>query len=164
MPAVAATMQQHAFYNGIGAFTVMVRFFARFPITSFAIDLASSRFPLSASSFSSASNSLFTSEKLFTKLSGFCISWAMPAVSWPRLAIFSEWMSWDWVDLRFSWATSSLWYAVSISRACSISRLRFLSFSFCNNIAFENGTFHIKPQRIIRYKQHKRTRFDTRVD
>ncbi len=30
-------------------------------------------------------------EKLFTKFSGFLISWAMPAVSWPSEASFSVW-------------------------------------------------------------------------
>ena len=32
-----------------------------------------------------------TAEKLLTKLSGFLISWAMPAVSWPSEASFSVW-------------------------------------------------------------------------
>src|SRR5215467_3025246 len=39
-------------------------------------------------SFSSSSNSTERSAKLLTKLSGFLISWAMPAVSLPRAAIF----------------------------------------------------------------------------
>ena len=40
--------------------------------------------------FSSSSRSLDSSEKLLTKLSGFLISCAMPAVSWPSEAIFSD--------------------------------------------------------------------------
>src|SRR5262249_51400199 len=43
-------------------------------------------------SFNSSSNSTERSAKLFTKLSGFLISWAMPAVNWPREAIFSAWI------------------------------------------------------------------------
>ena len=35
------------------------------------------------------------SEKLLTKFSGFCISWAIPAVSSPKEAIFSDCTSWS---------------------------------------------------------------------
>ncbi len=42
-----------------------------------------------AVSFSSSSNSTERSAKLLTKLSGFFISWAMPAVNCPSAAIFS---------------------------------------------------------------------------
>src|SRR5581483_3215116 len=42
-----------------------------------------------AISFSSSSSSIDRWAKLLTKLSGFLISWAMPAVSWPSEAIFS---------------------------------------------------------------------------
>jgi hypothetical protein len=36
---------------------------------------------------------VLNSEKLFTKFKGFCISWAIPAVSSPSDAIFSDWIS-----------------------------------------------------------------------
>ena len=55
---------------------------------------------LNVHAFSSSNISLFTSEKLFTKFKGFCISCAMPAVSSPRLAIFSDWISCDCVDFK----------------------------------------------------------------
>jgi hypothetical protein len=45
-----------------------------------------------AVSFNSSSNSTERSAKLLTKLSGFLISWAMPAVNWPNEAIFSAWI------------------------------------------------------------------------
>src|SRR5215472_2435773 len=50
-------------------------------------------------------------EKLMTKLSGFLISWAMPAVSWPSEASFSVW-------IRRSCA------ARKSSRDCASSRVR----------------------------------------
>ena len=50
--------------------------------------LPSNCMPFRASCNSSMS-SAETAEKLLTKLSGFLISWAMPAVSWPREASFS---------------------------------------------------------------------------
>ena len=40
----------------------------------------------------SPTSSRDSAEKLLTKLSGFLISWAMPAVSWPSEASFSDWM------------------------------------------------------------------------
>ena len=43
-------------------------------------------------SASSSTSSRDSAEKLLTKLSGFLISWAMPAVSWPREASFSDWI------------------------------------------------------------------------
>ena len=82
-------MLQHAFYNGICAFAVVVYFlFILFDIISYCfyfLDIAFINFL-----FISSINSVFTSEKLFTKFKGFCISWAMPAVSSPREAIFSD--------------------------------------------------------------------------
>jgi hypothetical protein len=42
-----------------------------------------------------------SSEKLLTKFNGFWISCAIPAVSCPSEAIFSERINFDWVDL--SW-------------------------------------------------------------
>ena len=45
-----------------------------------------------AVSFNSSSNSTDSPAKLLTKLSGFLISWAMPAVNWPSEAIFSAWI------------------------------------------------------------------------
>ena len=75
--------------------------FSLFCFISFAIAFYFILYFLIYSSFISSINSLFTSEKLFTKFNGFCISWAMPAVSSPRMAIFSDWMSWDWVDFKF---------------------------------------------------------------
>ena len=44
-----------------------------------------------AVSFSSSSSSTERAAKLLTKFSGFLISCAMPAVSWPSEAIFSDW-------------------------------------------------------------------------
>ena len=51
--------------------------------------------PPSASRNSSIS-STETAEKLLTKLSGFLISCAMPAVSWPSEASFSVWTRRSW--------------------------------------------------------------------
>ena len=48
---------------------------------------------LSSSSRSSSTSSPDSAEKLLTKLSGFLISCAMPAVSWPSEASFSVWIS-----------------------------------------------------------------------
>ena len=54
---------------------------------------ASSSGALAMSSRSSSISSRDSAEKLLTKLSGFLISWAMPAVSWPSEASFSDWIS-----------------------------------------------------------------------
>ena len=53
-----------------------------------------------SSSFNSSSSSTERLAKLLTKLSGFLISWAMPAVSWPNEAIFSAWIRLAWAALR----------------------------------------------------------------
>src|SRR6266481_5907267 len=69
---------------------------SRLPCSISAISLISARSfvsrlaPASASRNSSIS-STETAEKLLTKLSGFLISCAMPAVSWPSAAIFCAW-------------------------------------------------------------------------
>ena len=42
-------------------------------------------------SCNSPMSSMASAEKLLTKLSGFLISWAMPAVNWPSEASFSVW-------------------------------------------------------------------------
>ena len=93
-------MLQHSFYNCIRTFAMMIYFF----FILFNIICNRNRFfydfRLSISVFNSPINSLFTSEKLFTKFNGFCISCAMPAVSSPSEAIFSDWMSWAWVDFN----------------------------------------------------------------
>jgi hypothetical protein len=50
--------------------------------------------PGAASSFSSSSSSTDSPAKLLTKFSGFLISWAMPAVNWPKedlVAWISQW-------------------------------------------------------------------------
>ena len=51
-----------------------------------------------AISFNSANNSTESPAKLLTKLRGFLISWAMPAVSWPKEAIFSCTTSSRWAE------------------------------------------------------------------
>ena len=63
------------------------------PISSSASSraLASSGAPR-APRASSSTSSRDRAEKLLTKLSGFLISWAMPAVSWPSEASFSDWI------------------------------------------------------------------------
>ena len=58
-------------------------------------------------SCSSSSRSTDRSEKLLTKLSGFLISCAMPAVSWPSEAIFSDCTSRSWVRRRSASAVSA---------------------------------------------------------
>ena len=52
--------------------------------------VASSSGAGASTSLSSSSRSFDRSEKLLTKFSGFLISWAMPAVSWPSEASFSD--------------------------------------------------------------------------
>src|SRR6516162_7510216 len=66
-------------------------------------------------SFSSSNSSLDSSAKLLTKLSGFLISWAIPAVSWPSAAIF-------WACNRLACAACNSCSAFSaVSRAARIS-------------------------------------------
>ena len=87
-------MQQHVFDDGIGALAVLHDLFEVAVQhvhelvdlgTRFVVELHA---PCSASRNSSMS-STETAEKLLTKLSGFLISWAMPAVNWPSEASFS---------------------------------------------------------------------------
>ena len=87
--------------------------FSSLAITSLAISFASSKFPLSISSFISASSSVFTSLKLLTKFNGFCISCAMPAVSSPRLAIFSDCISCACAAVRFFKVCSTFCFSLS---------------------------------------------------
>ena len=89
-------------------------FFLRFLLHHLQLLLLLQYFLCLISSFISSINSLFTSEKLLTKFNGFCISWAMPAVSSPSEAIFSDWMSWDWVDFKFSKCFSTLSFVAII--------------------------------------------------
>jgi len=65
--------------------------FSRLPVSipivsSIPVRLSSSSAPIAGAvvSFNSPSNSTERSAKLLTKFSGFLISWAMPAVNWPR--------------------------------------------------------------------------------
>ena len=71
---------------------------------------------------SSSSNSMESDEKLLTKLSGFLISWAIPAVSWPSEASF-------WVCTKRSCAVcrSSSDCASSRVRASTLSNKRTFS-------------------------------------
>ena len=63
-----------------------------------------------------------SAEKLLTKLSGFLISWAMPAVSWPSEASFS-----DWISRSCALRRSSSEAASSRVRACTSSNSRTFS-------------------------------------
>ena len=70
--------------------------FSRLPVSISTVSSISARVSSSsaaiagaAAAFNSSSNSTDSPAKLLTKLSGFLISWAMPAVSWPSEAIFS---------------------------------------------------------------------------
>ena len=89
-----ARMQQHVLDDGIGALAVLHDLFevalaaCRSDLVDLAARLVVERAPASASRNSSIS-STDSAEKLLTKLSGFLISWAMPAVSWPSEASFS---------------------------------------------------------------------------
>ena len=58
--------------------------------------------PGAAVSFSSSRRSTERLAKLLTKFSGFLISCAMPAVSWPSEAIFSAWIRLAWVAFSSS--------------------------------------------------------------
>ena len=71
-----------------------------------------------------SSSSTERAAKLLTKLSGFLISCAMPAVSWPSEAIFSAW-------IRLAWAVFSSRKAASIVRlaSCAASRAAAISAS-----------------------------------
>src|SRR4051812_19047211 len=88
-----------------------------------------------SSSFSSSVSSAETAEKLLTKFSGFLISWAMPAVSWPSEASFSVCTS------RFCAAlSSSNDFASSWVRASTLSNRR---------------TFSMGDGRLVREGRHK---------
>ena len=63
-----------------------------------------------------------SAEKLLMKLSGFLISWAMPAVSWPSEASFS-----DWISRSCALRRSSSEAASSRVRACTSSNSRTFS-------------------------------------
>ena len=84
-----------------------------------------SDFRLSNSSFRSEAISLVTSEKLFTKLSGFLISCAIPAVNSPSDAIFSDWISRSCVERRSSSVpckSSRMLVLINADWMCSRSR------------------------------------------
>jgi hypothetical protein len=81
-------MLQHAFDNGVGAFTMEEIIFCSLSFIWPAISFADCPLPVANSALSSSISSAFTSEKLLTKLSGFCIPWAMPAVSSPGKPFF----------------------------------------------------------------------------
>ena len=73
--------------------------FSRLPVSISIVSSISARLSSSSAviagaavSFNSSSNSTDSPAKLLTKLSGFLISWAIPAVSWPSEAIFSAWI------------------------------------------------------------------------
>ena len=85
-------MLQHAFYNPVCTFAVVVDlgFILLNVISYFGCQLQVAGCQLF---FNSPINSVLTSEKLFTKFSGFCISCAIPAVSSPNEAIFSDCIS-----------------------------------------------------------------------
>ena len=88
---------------------------------------ACSRSPVSSGarlsvSPSSSTSSRVRAEKLLTKLSGFLISWAMPAVSWPSEASFS-----DWISRSCALRRSSSEAASSRVRACTSSNRRTFS-------------------------------------
>ena len=77
-----------------------------------------------AMSFNSSSSSFESEAKLLTKLSGFLISWAMPAVSWPNEAIFSAWIRLACACFRLPSAASASSRASRVSvnrRAFSIA-------------------------------------------
>ena len=75
---------------------------------------------------------LYPDPKLLTKLSGFLISCAMPAVSWPSEASFSVW-------------TSRSWAVRSSSSDLANSRVRASTLS-------NNRTFSIRESRLGRQK------------
>ena len=74
-----------------------------------------SRYAPRSASCSSEVSSAEIAEKLLTKLSGFLISWAIPAVSWPSDAIFSAWIRLAWAALRSRSAVSAASRALRIS-------------------------------------------------
>ena len=129
-PVLAGTlarMQQHVLDDGIGALAVLhdlveiaLQHVRRLRSTS-ARGLSSRSAPASASRNSSISSTEIA-EKLLTKLSGFLISCAMPAVSWPSEASFSVWTS-----RSCAVRNSSSDFASSRVRACTSSNSRTFS-------------------------------------
>src|SRR5688572_29089479 len=110
-------------------------------------------------SFNSFNNSTLNSEKLFTKFNGFCISCAMPAVSSPNDAIFSDWINCDCVDLSSVKVVSTF----SFSSCNSCVRLTTFSsnkiFSFFNVLTRHLIKIHnaVKNTRIYsEYAHHVR--------
>ena len=88
-----------------------------------AIAFTSSILPCSISCFISSINSVFTSEKLLTKFKGFCISCAIPAVSSPSDANFSDCISRACVEVSSVNACSraSFWLVSSAVRSATCS-------------------------------------------
>src|SRR6516162_1493886 len=64
-----------------------------FVSSAISLRVLSLRFPPLRASCNSSISSTDTPEKLLTKLSGFLISWAIPAVNWPSEASFCVWTS-----------------------------------------------------------------------
>ena len=123
-------MQQHVLDDRVGALAVLhdlfeialqrVRDLADFPARLIVEVHAAKRF--SNSSISSTE----TDEKLLTKLSGFLISWAMPAVSWPSEASFSVCTRRSCAVRRSSSdLVSSLRTLSALPRTAARSRLRY---------------------------------------
>jgi hypothetical protein len=80
-------VQQHVLDDRIGALAVL-HDLIEIVAQSVSARVFASPFILCNVSCSSSIISTETPEKLLTKLSGFLISWAMPAVSWPSEASF----------------------------------------------------------------------------
>ena len=122
-----ARMQQHVLDDGVGSLAVLhdlIEVVAK-GVGQF-IDLRTRRFvdmsPREERSCNSSISSTETPEKLLTKLSGFLISWAIPAVNWPSEASF-----WVWTRRSCAVRRSSSDFANSLVRSCSASNSRTFS-------------------------------------
>ena len=92
-----ARMQQHVLDDGVGALAVLHHFFEialqhRCQFVGFLRASCRRAAPASARRPAHRSTPTESAEKLLMKLSGFLISCAMPAVSWPSEASFSVWI------------------------------------------------------------------------
>ena len=100
--------------------------FSRLPVSIAEVSSISARassssvaIPGAAVSFSSSSSSIDSVAKLLTKLSGFLISCAIPAVSCPSEAIFAEWI----ILACAAFSSSCAWRSSCSRRRCSSNSL-----------------------------------------
>ena len=114
---------------------------ARLPVSRSIVSCNSARLFSSGSAssastacFSSSSSSLDRPAKLLTKFSGFLISCAMPAVSWPSEAIFSAWIRLAWAAFSRSSESRNSVNSRTFSMAITAWAAKVSSSSICRGV------------------------------